>query len=119
MNHRHRMISLHQTILSMVMILFMFTPLLIIKSLLALKLMSKALLSYLKVKWKGYDFSEDSWEPYINVTRTDCFDDYVRNNDKFRLLLLSNKYKKLNSSYSSRFPRVLSSIVRSLEREVI
>ncbi len=20
-----------------------------------------------KVKWEGYDFSEDSWEPYVNV----------------------------------------------------
>ena len=28
----------------------------------------------LKVKWEGYDSSEDSWEPYINVKRTDCFD---------------------------------------------
>jgi hypothetical protein len=43
-----------------------------------------------KVKWEGYDTSEDSWEPYINVKRTDFFDDYIRKNDKFRLLLLSN-----------------------------
>jgi hypothetical protein len=50
----------------------------------------------------------------INVKRMDCFDDYIiKNSDKFRLLLLSNEYKKLSSSYSSRFPRVLSSIVRS------
>jgi hypothetical protein len=26
-----------------------------------------------KVKWEGYDSSEDSWEPYVNVKRTDCF----------------------------------------------
>jgi hypothetical protein len=66
-----------------------------------------------KVKWEGYDSSENSWEPYIHVKRTDCFDDYIRNNVKFRLLLLSNEYKKLSSAYSSRFPRVLSSIVKS------
>jgi len=107
------MISLHQTILSMVMILFMFTLLLIIKSLLIPKLMRKAKPSYFKVKWEGYDSSEDSWELYINVNRTDCFDDYIRNSDKFRLLLLSNECKKLSSSYSSRFPLVLSSIIRS------
>ncbi len=93
---------------------FMSTPLLVIKSLLTLKLMPKAQLSYLKVKWEGYDFSEDSWDPYIHVKRTDCFNDYIiRNSDKFRLLLLSNEYKKINSSYSSRFPRLLSFIVRS------
>ena len=66
-----------------------------------------------KVKWEGYDSSKDSWEPYINVKRTDCFNDYIKSSDKFRLLLLSNEYKKLSSSYSSRFPRVLSSIVQS------
>ena len=36
-----------------------------------------------RVRWEGYDSSEDSWEPYINVTRTDCFDDYLKNSDKF------------------------------------
>ncbi len=51
-----------------------------------------------KVKWEGYDSSEDSWGPYINCKRTYCFDDYVRNSDKFRLLLLSNEYKELSSS---------------------
>ena len=66
-----------------------------------------------QVKWEGYDSSKDSWEPYINVKRTDCFDDYIKNSYKFRLLLISNEYKKLSSSYSSRFPRVLSSIVQS------
>ena len=64
----------------------------------------------LKVKWEGYDPSEDSWEPYINVKRTDRFDDYIKNSDEFRLLLLSNEYKKLSCSYSLRFPRVISSI---------
>ena len=29
-----------------------------------------------RVRWEGYDSSEDSWEPYINVKITDCFDDY-------------------------------------------
>jgi hypothetical protein len=84
----------------MVMILSMFTPLFIIKSLLALQLMPKAQLSF-KVKWEGYDSSDDSWEPYINVKRTDCFNDYIKNSDKLRLLLLSNEYKKLIASYSS------------------
>ena len=58
-----------------------------------------------KVKWEGYDSSEDSWEPYVNVKRTDCFEEYYKNSDKFRLLILSNAYKKLSSSYSSRFPK--------------
>jgi len=36
-----------------------------------------------KVKWEGYDSSDDSWEPYKNVKRTDCLNDYIRNSDKF------------------------------------
>ncbi len=56
-----------------------------------------------KVKWEGYDSSEDSWEPYVNVKRTDCFEKYFRKSDKFRLLILSIEYKRLNSSYASRF----------------
>jgi hypothetical protein len=58
-----------------------------------------------KVKWEGYDSSEDSWEPYVNVKRTDCLYDYIKNSDKFRLCILSSEYKKLGNSYSSRFPR--------------
>jgi len=30
------------------------------------------------VEWKGYDSSEDSWEPYINVKRTDCVNGYIK-----------------------------------------
>ena len=59
-----------------------------------------------KVKWEGYDSSEDSWEPYVNVKRTDCFEEYYKKSDIFRLLILSNKYKKLSSSYASRFPKI-------------
>jgi hypothetical protein len=66
-----------------------------------------------KVKWEGYDSSEDSWEPYVNVKRTDCFNDYIKKSDKFRLLLLSSEYKKLSSSYSSRFPRNFGPVVNS------
>ena len=58
-----------------------------------------------KVKWEGYESSEDSWEPYVNVKRTDCFEKYYKKSDKFRLLILSNEYKKLSSSYASRFPK--------------
>ena len=58
-----------------------------------------------KVKWEGYDSSENSWEPYVNVKRTDCFEEYFRKSDNFRLLILSNDYKKLNYSYASRFPK--------------
>jgi hypothetical protein len=58
-----------------------------------------------KVKGEGYDSSEDSWEPYVNVKRTDCFEEYYKKNNKFRLLILSNEYKKLISSYASRFPK--------------
>jgi hypothetical protein len=66
-----------------------------------------------KVKWEGYDSSDDSWEPYVNVKRTGCFIDYLKSSDKFRLLLLSNEYKKLSPSYSSRFPRNFGPIVNS------
>jgi hypothetical protein len=65
------------------------------------------------VIWEGYDSSEDSWEPYINVKRTDCFDDYLKTSDKFCLLLLSDEYKRLSSSYPSRFPRTLRAIINS------
>ncbi len=58
-----------------------------------------------KVKWEGDDSSEDSWEPYANVKRTDCLYDYIKHSDKFRLLILSSEYKKLGNSYSSRFSR--------------
>ena len=29
-----------------------------------------------KVKLEGYDSSENSWEPYVNVKRTDCVEEY-------------------------------------------
>ena len=29
-----------------------------------------------KVEWEGYDSSEDSWEPYVNVKRMDYFEEY-------------------------------------------
>ncbi len=38
-----------------------------------------------KVKWEGYDSSEDSWEPCVNVKRTDCFGDYIKHNENFAL----------------------------------
>ena len=66
-----------------------------------------------RVIWEGYDSSKDSWVPYIHVERTDCFDDYLKTSDKFRLLLLSDEYKKLSSSYPSRFPRTLRVIINS------
>ena len=66
-----------------------------------------------KVKWEGYSSSKNSWEPYVHFKRTDCFDDYYKHSDKFRLLILSKEYKKLSSSYSSRFPRVFGSVIGS------
>jgi hypothetical protein len=46
----------------------------------------------LRAKWEGYDSSEDSWEPYVNVKRADdCFEEYYEKSDKFRLLILSNE----------------------------
>jgi hypothetical protein len=64
-----------------------------------------------KVNSEGCDSPEDSWDPYMNVKRTDYFDDYIKSSDKLRLLLLSCEYKKPSSTYSKRLPRVLSSIV--------
>ena len=46
-----------------------------------------------KVKWEGYDSSEDSWEPYVNIKRTDYFEECNETSDKFILLILSNEYK--------------------------
>ena len=34
-----------------------------------------------KVKWEGYDSSEDSWEAYVHVKRTDCMYDYIKHSD--------------------------------------
>ena len=48
-----------------------------------------------KVKWEGFNSSEDSWEPYVNVKRTDCFEEYYKKSDKFRDLILSKEYKKI------------------------
>jgi hypothetical protein len=31
-----------------------------------------------RVRWEGYDCSRDSWEPYMNVKRTDCLYDYLK-----------------------------------------
>ena len=46
---------------------------------------------YSKVKWEGYDSSGDFWKPYVNVKRTDYFEECFRKSDKFRLLVLSNE----------------------------
>ncbi len=59
----------------------------------------------LNVKWEGYESFKDSWEPYVNIKRTDYFEEYYKKSDTFRLLILSNEYKKLSSSYASRFPK--------------
>ena len=68
------------------------------------------------VRWENYGPADDSWEPYINLRRTDSFIDYLNKNDKFRLLIMSNEFKKLSSSYPSRFPSSLRSGISSLER---
>jgi hypothetical protein len=43
-----------------------------------------------KVKREGYDSTDDFFEPYVNVKRADCFEDYIKNSDKFRILILSD-----------------------------
>ena len=58
-----------------------------------------------KLKWEASDTSDYSWEPYLNVKRADCFEENYQKSDKFRLLILLNEYKKLSSSYASRFPK--------------
>ena len=60
-----------------------------------------------KVRWENYGPSKDSWEPYINVKRTDQFQSYLKSSDKFRLLLKSTEYSKLRTRYPSRFPDLL------------
>ena len=55
---------------------------------------AKGLSLLFKIKCEGYASSEDSWEPYANVKRTDCFEEYYKNSDKFQLLILLNEYKK-------------------------
>ena len=107
-----------QTILFMVMIHFMFILLLITKSPLILWHMRRVQPSYLETNGKDATLPKTLGNhPYINVKRPDYFYDYIKNIGKFRLLLLSNEFMKLSSSYPSRFPKVLSSIVRSWEWE--
>ncbi len=74
---------------------------------------TKGLALLFKVKWEVYDSSEDSWELYVNVKRTDCFGDYIKHRDRFRVLILSDEHKKSSPSYPSRFPRVLTSVSSS------
>ena len=60
-----------------------------------------------KVRWENYGPSEDSWEPYINLKRTDQFQSYLKSSDKFRLFLNSSEYRKLQKMYPARFPVLL------------
>ena len=60
-----------------------------------------------RVRWEGYTAADDSWEPYVNLKRTDEFHSYLRTSDKLRLFLNSDEYLRLSRAYPSRFPRVL------------
>ena len=68
------------------------------------------------VRWENFGPANDSWEPYINLRRTDSFIECLNKNDKFRLLIMLNEFKKLSSSYPSRFPSSLRSGISYLER---
>ena len=68
------------------------------------------------VRWENFGPADDRWEPYINLRRTDSFIEYLNKNDKFRLLIMVNEFKKLRSSYPFRFSSSLRSGISSLER---
>ena len=61
-----------------------------------------------KVRWYGYGPKDDTWEPYVNMKQTEELESYIRTNDKFRLFIKSDEYKKLSKAYTSRFPQSLT-----------
>ena len=57
-----------------------------------------------KVRWAGYDSSEDTWQTYQSIRRVQALDNFARDNIPFRRFLMTSRYADLHKRYPQRFP---------------
>ena len=57
-----------------------------------------------KVRWAGYDESDDTWQTYQSIRRVQALDVCARDNFGFKKLCSSSRYSDLHKRYPQRFP---------------
>jgi hypothetical protein len=57
-----------------------------------------------KIRWAGYDPSEDTWQTYQSIRRVQALDTYAKDNIAFQKLYSSARYSDLHKKYPQRFP---------------